>query len=140
MKGIIGAMHSQTQYRHIKINNEGSAVITVVVSMLFVIALGAALLFAAYTGYTIKIAERADKSNFYNASSAMDDIRVGIQQQVTEAIAAAYTDALVYYTGSHEGDPSYTPQNDFNKRFIAELIKKTVTVNELPKNLLSGTP
>ena len=128
-------MHSQTQYRHIKINNEGSAVITVVVSMLFVIALGAALLFAAYTGYTIKIAERGDKSNFYNASSAMDDIRAGIQQQVTEAIATAYTDALVYYTGSHEGDPSYTPQNDFNNRFIAELSNKQVPVNGTLKYL-----
>ena len=36
-------------------NNSGSAIISVVVAMLFVVALGVALLFTAYTGYRVKV-------------------------------------------------------------------------------------
>lgn len=46
-------MDSQSSNLRISQNNTGSAIITVVVSMLFVMAFGAALLFAAYTGYKI---------------------------------------------------------------------------------------
>jgi len=101
------------------LNNKGSAIITVVVTMLFVMALGAALLFAAYTGYSITISQRHEDANFYDASAAMDDIRVGVQTSVTNAIAEAYTAALVEYTDAHSAD--YNPQTDFNDKFIAAL-------------------
>lgn len=108
---------------------------TVVVTMLFVMALGAALLFAAYTAYTIRITERADSENFYNASTAMDEIKAGIQTQVTQAIAEAYTNVITTYTSEHEAD--YNPQVDFNNQFIKVLASKTVTVSGSPVNMFT---
>ena len=113
-------MNSLNVGRKNKKCNNGSALITVVVSMLFVMALGAALLYAAYTTYTIRIMERGDSQNFYSASSAMDDIRAGIQTKVTTSISTAYTAVLTDYTDPSHG-ANYNPQNDFNARFITAL-------------------
>ena len=103
-------------------DNKGSAIVTVIVSMVFVMALGLALLFTTYTGYSIEITQRGDKENFYDASSAMDDMRLGIQSLLSESIETAYTSVLTSYVGTHP--TGYNPQTDFNDRIISELLLK----------------
>ena len=115
-------MQVTKQKRNLFLNSKGSAIVTVIISMVFVMALGLALLFAAYTGYSIEITQRADKENFYDASSAMDDIRVGIQTLLSESIATAYTEVLTSYVGTHP--TGYNPQTDFNDKIIEELLSK----------------
>ena len=120
-----------------KLNNKASAIITVVITMLFVMALGGALLFAAYTGYSIEITQRGDKANFYDASSAMDDMRLGIQTLLSDSIKSAYTDALSTYVGEHEAD--YDPQTYFNDKIVEQLLLKTVTVNGTPVKMFTSS-
>lgn len=79
-------------------NNRGSGIITVLVTIFFISALGAALLFVSYTGYQIKLSERKSKENFYSADAAMSRIRSGLEQTVTESLALAYTDLLENYS------------------------------------------
>jgi len=116
-------MHKLTLSRHSGQKNSGSAIVTVVVSMLFVMALGAALLFTAYTGYSIEITQRGDKENFYEASSAMDDMRLGVQTLLSEAVAQAYTNALASYTTTIAA--GVDPQTAFNDNITAQLLLKT---------------
>lgn len=116
-------MFNLKQIKHIWQNNKGSAVLTVVVSMVFVMALGAALLFAAYTGYSIEITQRADKANFYDASSSMDDMRLGVQTLLSESIASAYTSVLSTYITDSK-DPDYDPQANFNSTITYQLFSK----------------
>ncbi|MEA4895325.1 MAG: hypothetical protein VB064_08680, partial [Oscillospiraceae bacterium] len=111
--------------RYITLNSKGSAIVTVVVSMMFIMALGAALLFTAYTAYSVQITQRGDKANFYDASSAMDDMRLGVQTILSQSIAEAYTDVIASYINQPEG---YNPQADFNQKIIDRLATKTVTV------------
>ncbi|NCB73218.1 MAG: hypothetical protein EOM51_00525 [Clostridia bacterium] len=120
-----------------KLNNKASAIITVVITMLFVMALGGALLFAAYTGYSIEITQRGDKANFYDASSAMDDMRLGIQTLLSDSITSAYTDALSTYVGDHEAN--YDPQTYFNDKIVEQLLLKTVTVNGAPVKVFTSS-
>ncbi len=117
--------------RHAKKNNKGSAIITVVVAMLFVMALGAALLFASYTGYSIEITQRNDKESLYDASSAMDDVRLGVQTLLSESIASAYTSVLSTYITDSENNPSYNPQTAFNNAITAQLFSKKTARNAL---------
>ncbi|MFB0920158.1 MAG: hypothetical protein QMB62_04655 [Oscillospiraceae bacterium] len=119
-------MRNMKPEKRIAANNDGSAIVTVVISMVFIMALGMALLFAAYTGYSVEITQRGDKENFYDASSAMDDIRLGVQTLLSESIVTAYTQVLTDYVGTHASD--YDPQEDFNNKIIAQLTSKTVTV------------
>lgn len=108
--------------------NKGSALISVVVAMLFVVALGTALLFTAYTGYRVKIVERENNKNFYDASTAMDEIKAGIQKSVNSALTDSYSSVLVNYV-------SYTdPDAEFKTQFLAEL-KKTEPFFELESDI-----
>ncbi len=96
-------------------NNKGSAIISVMVAMLFVVALGVALLFTAYTGYRVKVVERSDSKNFYDASTAMEEVRAGIQKSVNSALTDAYSSVLVNYV-------TYTdPDAEFKSQFLAQL-------------------
>ena len=105
----------------LKMNNKGSATITVVVTMLMIVALGSALLFGAYTSYRIALAQRQDAKNFYTAENAMDDIRSGVQSAVSDALGAAYTQTLTEY--AQNTDPAYDPQSRFALHFNDELRK-----------------
>ncbi|PKM72350.1 MAG: hypothetical protein CVU91_10145 [Firmicutes bacterium HGW-Firmicutes-16] len=115
-------MHDSKRISHLFKNDKGSAIVTVVVSMLFVMALGAALLFAAHTAYSITITQRGDKENFYNASSAMDDMRLGVQTLLSESIEQAYTSVLASYIAQ---PADYDPQADFNQEIIVQLADET---------------
>ncbi|MEG1789392.1 MAG: hypothetical protein RR230_01920 [Oscillospiraceae bacterium] len=112
-------------------DNRGSGLITVLVAMLFIAALGATLLFVSYTGLQVKLAGRSGTENFYGAESAMSDVRIGVQNAVTKALAASYTEVLQNYaklTKDYEiADKSKFPsledylENGFHGFFVAEL-------------------
>jgi len=122
-------MHPSVFKAHMQQSNRGSALITIIVSMVFIIALGAALLFAAYTGYSIQLTQRGDKTNFYSADSAMSDIRLGLQTLLSDSIATAYTDVMTDYLDAHESD--YNPQTAFGDGIIAQLAaKKTASSSQ----------
>lgn len=105
--------------KKLKGDNRGSAIVSVVVAMVFILALSAALLFSAYAAYQMKIAQRADLENFYDATSAMDEIKAGVQRAVSESISEAYAKVLEEYpqTGSSASDP----EGDFKRIFIEKL-------------------
>ncbi len=98
-------------------DRRGSGIVTVLVCMLLVIALGAALLYVSFTGYQIKVGERRSAVNFYDAETAMSEIRAGIQQAVTESIAAAYSSVLVEYNSSSDTEGAF--RTKFEESFFA---------------------
>ncbi|NCC69852.1 MAG: hypothetical protein EOM14_16980, partial [Clostridia bacterium] len=103
-------------------SNSGSGIITVLVTMLFITALGATLLFTSYTGYLIKVSERGGKDSFYSASTAMDEIKAGIQQAVTESLATAYTEVLSEYNALYNYTDDTAIQTEFSNIFINDLM------------------
>lgn len=110
-------------------DNKGSAVLTVIITMMFVVALGTALLYTAYRGLQVSVLARSDRENFYDASAAMDEIKAGVQNEVCSALKEAYTTTLVAYgknDGSMEdigGNITTDPQEAFSAAFLTELDK-----------------
>ena len=88
-------------------DRRGSGIVTVLVCMLLVVTLGATLLYVSYTGYLVKVGERRSTLNFYDAETAMSEIRAGVQQAVTESIAAAYSIVLVEYNSSSDTEGAF---------------------------------
>lgn len=82
----------------LKHNNRGTGIVTVLITVFFITALGSALLFTTYTVYQVKVSERRSKENFYSAETAMSEVRAGIQRAVTGSLAVSYTDVLEHYT------------------------------------------
>jgi len=121
-------------------DNKGSAVLTVVITMMFVVALGTALLYTAYRGLQLSVLARNAKENFYDASAAMDEIKAGIQDEVSVALQTAYTTTLVAFGKNGELDA----QAYFEAQFILELGKvndsaDTTGVFDTEKNVDSYT-
>lgn len=95
--------------------NQGSGIVVVLITMLFVMLLGAALLYTSYTSYLVKLTDRAGKSNFYDASTAMNQVMAGIQGKASDAIGDAYTYVLTNYS---DVDPAATFQTEFQSRLL----------------------
>jgi len=83
---------SKFQYK--KINNKGSAMVVVIIAIAFVAMLATMLTFTAYRNYTMKYTDRSAKNNFYSAESALDEINVGLQADISEAATNAYADIM----------------------------------------------
>jgi len=96
--------------------SRGAGLISVLIGMLFIAALGTALLYTSYTAYRIKLIERGSRQNFYTAESAMSEIRSGLQKAVTESVASAYTEVLETY-----GQSSENTDTAFRAAFLSAL-------------------
>lgn len=99
--------------------NRGSGMVVVLVSMLFVMLLGAALLYTSYTSYLVKMTERGGKRNFYDASTAINQIMAGMQEKTSDAIADAYTYVLTTYSSASTASD---PQTAFEEQFRSSLL------------------
>lgn len=115
--------------------NKGSAIITVVVAMLFVVSLGTALLYVTYMNYKISITQRGDKENFYACSAVVNDIKTGLQNKVTASLAISYTNTVKQYA---KADKTYNPQAAFAIEFLKQLSSATVQVNGVTNPLFKS--
>lgn len=113
-------------------SNDGSGVVTVLITITFIAVLGAALLFMSYVNVQMKSSDRKSRINFYNAESAMNEIRAGVQEIVTDSIATAYSSALVQYAASSE------TQDTFAREFILGLNEGAVLTVSLPPGAVNA--
>jgi len=95
-------------------NKRGSSVIMVLIAMAFISVLGTILMLSAYTGYQIKAAGAKGERAFYNAETALDEVRAGVQGIITDCIAGAYTQVLQKYEHNVE----------IEQEFIANFIEQ----------------
>ncbi len=94
-------------------NDEGSALVLVIIAIAFVGTLVAMLVYLVYFNYLMKFTDRAAKNNFYTAEQALDVIHAGLQKDVSKAMSSAY------YKVSSEAMNNST-QNDRQVAFEAE--------------------
>lgn len=77
-----------------KLNNRGSSIIMVVVSIGFIGIVIGALLSAASYAYRLKLQEMNAKDNFYYVEQAMNEIYAGVGTHTVEEMKNAYTYTL----------------------------------------------
>jgi hypothetical protein len=83
-----------------KLNNRGSSLIMVIVSIGFVAIIVGALLSAAGYAYRLKLVNKNAKDNFYYVEQAMQEIYAGVGSKTVEQMYDAYTSTIenmVYY-------------------------------------------
>ena len=81
--------------------NRGSGLAYVMMAMSLLSLLATTLLNMTYMGYKIKAEDRQQKTDFYTVSTAMDEIRAGLQDTASDAAATAYKNYLMTYNISH---------------------------------------
>lgn len=79
-----------------KLNNRGSSIVMVIVSLAFIGIIVGALLTAAGYAYRLKLQDLNARDNFYYVEQAMNEIYAGVGSQVVEDMQEAYV-----YTVEH---------------------------------------
>lgn len=75
-------------------DNKGSAMVMIIVIIAFIAILVSVLMFASFSGYQMRAVDRRGKDNFYSAETVLDEINVGLQGEISEALSKAYNEVM----------------------------------------------
>lgn len=116
-----------------RLNDKGSALVTVIVACAVIGLLAVVSLWASLINYQMKITDTKVKSNFYSAETVLDQICVGLQSNVSDAYNKAYTTTMQKYSALSE--------DERNNMFIREYVEniclalKSTTVGDRNYNM-----
>lgn len=91
-------------------DNKGSAMVMVIVIIAFIALLASVLMFVSFAGYQMRAVDRRGKDNFYTAETVLDEINVGLQGEISEALGKAYGEVMNNFA-------LYKSANERNKKF-----------------------
>ena len=74
--------------------------VVVIIAMAFIGILASVLMYMSLLNYQMKVNNLKAKDNFYSAETVLDEIRVGMQEDVSASIGEAYQNILLNYTSS----------------------------------------
>lgn len=78
-------------------NNKGAGVVAVIVAIALVSILVSLVLSTSYTNFKMKQTNYKSKNNFYSAEKALDEISVGLQGYISEALSYSYLEVMGKY-------------------------------------------
>lgn len=101
-----------------KLNNDGSAIVTVLVVVAFITILATVMLYVSGMNFRTKVADYRTKESFYQAETPVEELRAQLVKDVEVAFAKAYTAAVSEYSGM--GDEGAREAN-YRQYFCDEL-------------------
>mgnify|MGYP000225999592 CR=1 FL=1 len=104
--------------------NKGFSLITVIIAVSFIGILGLLVLYMALSNFQMKITDLKGKDSFYTAERAIEEIRVGLQEDVGNSISEAYIKVLETYD-KDENLKDVVLDKQRQNDFVNEFIKKT---------------
>lgn len=84
--------------RKLEIQNKGAGLVSVIVAIAFVAILGSIIISATMSNYRMKQTNLSTKESFYYAEKALDEVRIGLQNLVSEAIRSSYLEVMENYS------------------------------------------
>jgi hypothetical protein len=110
-------------------DNRGSAIVITLISVAFIMIMGSILMFSSYMGMSIKVSQNVGERDFYNAETAMDEIRANLQVLVSDLLEEAYEELLFTFNGTYsEIEPEF--QNIFRKKLLNAEVGGTPLINQ----------
>lgn len=88
--------------REQKKNNKGSSIVMVLVVMALLVTLAAIVLSLSLMNYRMKVTNRQSQGNFYTAEAALEEIRMGLSEQMSLAAADAYDATMAEFANLNE--------------------------------------
>lgn len=73
-----------------KLNEQGASLVAVIIAIGLVSVLAITCMYMSYANYVMKNNQIRNKMNFYTAEAVMDQIKIGLQFEVSSAIEGAY--------------------------------------------------
>ena len=105
-------------------DNRGFSLITVILAVAFIAILGLLVLYLALQDFRMKATDIKGKDSFYTAEQALEEIRMGLQQDVGDAMSTAYIKVMEAYNKDSQSTDAVMDelrQKDFESTFLSEL-------------------
>jgi hypothetical protein len=93
--------------------------VLVIVVLAFVGILATVALWASLTNYHMKVTDKNVTDNFYSAEGVLDQVRVGLQNDASDALSSAYKFVMQQYASLSED----ARESNFADQFISALCK-----------------
>ena len=103
--------------------NRGFSLLTVIVAVSFIGILGLLVLYMALSNFQMKITDLKGKDSFYTAERAIEEIRVGLQEDVGNSMSEAYIKVLETYN-KDGSSKDVVLDKQRQSEFVNEFIKK----------------
>ena len=105
--------------------DSGFSLITVMVSVSFIAVMGLLVLYLSLNNFQMKHTDIKGKDSFYTAEQALEEIRLGLQQDVGDAMSRAYIKVMETYNRESSTDAvlDEVRQQDFEAEFLAQIQK-----------------
>ena len=87
-----------------KSNNKGSTLVTVIIAIGLVGILASLILIITQNSYVTKSVDSQSKNNFYNAEEVIDQLKLGIQNEIAASMVDAYYDVIADFNLSDDAD------------------------------------
>lgn len=115
-------------------NNRGVGIVTVIVTVAFLLILGTIILFTSYNGLQSRVASRAGEERFYDAETAINEIRLGLETKAAEAYSEAYSAILENYSIGESGvtDEQIAEFQDKYRDALADELSISTEFNNYP--------
>ncbi|MGN0431664.1 MAG: hypothetical protein ACI4EQ_04835 [Lachnospiraceae bacterium] len=96
-----------------KLNNKGSAIVTVIVVVAFITILATTILYVSGMNYYMKMTDLRTKESFYEAETALEEIKAALAVEVAKASDAAYEEIMINYAATD----GYTRYSLYESKF-----------------------
>ena len=106
--------------KKLKKDNRGVSLVMVIAAIALVTVLVTVALTMGLWNYQMKATNRISKNNFYDAERVLDEIRLGLQSDVSDAMSQAYVETMADYTGKSTAKRT----KHFNETYIKVLRSK----------------
>lgn len=124
---------TQTLWRkRLKLNNRGSAIVTVIVVTIFITLIATTMLFVSSRNYIMKQTDYQNTRSFYTAEETLDKLKELLVTEVDVGFDVAYRDMMRNYT-------KYTT-SDQRLRYYVDSFTTELDDRWADKLALSGTP
>ena len=90
-------MKQETRTEKQNRDDRGSGLIMVLVAVALLGLLVSVLMFVSYAGYQMRLLDRQGKDAFYSAETVLDEVNVGLQEEISDALSKSYVDLMSNY-------------------------------------------
>lgn len=113
--------------------NKGFSLFTVIIAVSFVMILGLLVIYISVSNFYMKVTDLKGKDSFYTAEQGLEEIKVGLQQDVGTAMSKAFTEVMENYDrDSGSGNSQDTDRQDKYRELFIKYIKETLKISEIP--------
>ena len=111
--------------------DSGFSLFTVIITVSFIAILGLLVIYISVSNFYMKVTDLKNKDGFYTAERGLEEVKVGLQQDVGNAMSKAFTDIMENYNDEDApqgGDAKR--QEDFRDLYINTYLKSLLQKDE----------